>query len=66
MQTRSCAALWTPPRSINASHVFARQLNRTRDEPGVSRKVWSAIVFGFELEINAGTFELGRIRASAN
>ena len=51
MQTRSCAALWTPPRSINASHVFARQLNRTRDEPGVSRKVWSAIVFGFELEM---------------
>ena len=51
MQSRSCAALWTPPRSINASHVFARQLNRTRDEPGVSRKVWSAIVFGFELEM---------------
>ena len=51
MQSRSCAALWTPPRSINASLVFARQLNRTRDEPGVSRKVWSAIVFGFELEM---------------
>ena len=51
MQSRSCAALWTPPRSINASHVFAQQLNRTRDEPGVSRKVWSAIVFGFELEM---------------
>ena len=52
MQSRSCAALWTPPRSINASLVFARQLNRTRDEPAVSRrKVWSAIVFGFELEM---------------
>ena len=51
MQSRSCAALWTPPRSINASLAFARQLNRTRDEPGVSRKVWSAIVFGFELEM---------------
>ena len=49
MQTRSCAALWTPPRSINASHVFERQLNRT--QPDVGRKVWSAIVFGFELEM---------------
>ena len=48
MQSRSCAALWTPPRSINASLVFARQLNRTLP---VSRKVWSAIVFGFELEM---------------
>ena len=51
MQSRSCAALWTLPRSINASLLFERQLNRTRDEPGVSRKVWSAIVFGFELEM---------------
>ena len=48
MQSRSCAALWTPPRSINASRVFEHQLNRTLP---VSRKVWSAIVFGFELEM---------------
>lgn len=62
MQSRSCAALWTPPRSINASLVFARQLNRTRDEPGVSRKVWSAIVFGFELEMLLHTCAAGTPR----